>query len=182
MYRSNRPVADQLPPRAALRTAWECGIPAELMDQWTTTNPGITRLMEPGYTLSEVPDGRLALWGDFDLHAWFTAAPHLFVAEGPELIDIYSAVADTLRTFGEGVQVRWLLDLAGPGAWVDPDTTDEHQILVSELYCFSTPLTDYQIATVTDLIAPAQFGLLPDSANAAVDGYRCVATTWWSGI
>lgn len=168
----------QLTPVDAMRIAWEFGLPGELMDQVPVTPQSAATILEPSYARAQVPGGLLELWGDFDLPAWFSIAPHLFVDEGADNVARYGAAANALRTAGEGVQVRWSLQLAGPGAWIAPASA-RGSIFVSELRCLSTPLTDDQLAAVTTILAPTGFGLLPRATNEPVDRYSCVSTTWW---
>ena len=168
----------QLTPDDVVRIAREFGVPRELMDQLPVTPRLAATVLEPSYSPAQVPGGLVAVWDDFDLPAWLSIAPHLFVDEGADHVALYGAAADTLRTFGEGVQVRWSLELAGRAAWIAPKS-DRGSIVVSELCCLSTPLTDNQLSTVTTILAPTGFGLLPRAINVPVAGHSCVYTTWW---
>lgn len=174
----------------AIAIARDAGMPDELVrtwaagQSWPVREPGPRDLLAPGYARSQMPGGHLAVWGDFDLPAWYDAAPHLFAAEATS-IAVYGQVSDTLHSFGEGVQVRWLLDLAGPEVWAHPTNEASVTILVSELCCLSTPLTGAQLATITDLIGPCTtpgWGLLDGWTNEPVPGHPCVGTFWWAGI
>ncbi|KWX20439.1 hypothetical protein AFM11_30095 [Mycolicibacterium wolinskyi] len=132
----------------------------------------------PGYDQPDV--GSIRFWGDFDLAAWYQAAPHSFGPYTELELQHLTSVSRRLKLAGEGARVLWALDVLRPGEWTRHPRTG---LCVAELVCAGPWLSDSVLADIRPALHQHHWGLIEDVNEVCeVNRTPCYVTHWIYGV